>query len=259
MKRFARWSLLSTRKSQNTRIVLSDVDGTLLKGSLVLDHACTLHNKGIINLGDLPRSWISDPKNEHKIKELAQSYQKEIIGKTLEDMNVAEFINDLFNDETRFYSTINRIRAFLREGYSVHLISGSPTYLLDSFAERINRDFLSNVSSSPNVRNTNVRSSVEIPSEVKVIKVVGSTYHMTNGKFNGKVDLMFTSKAKAEYVALLNLSKQQKQKQRAEVIAFGDTSSDIPLFEAATYRVLVDPTTETEERLKDSIDEIVRI
>lgn len=139
-KLFARWSCLSTRKSQNTKIVLSDVDGTILKGSLVLDHACSLHNKGIINLGDLPKNWISDPKNEHKIKELAQSYQKEIIGKTLEDMNVAEFINDLFNDETRFYSTIDRIRAFLREGLSVHLISGSPTYLLDSFAERISRD-----------------------------------------------------------------------------------------------------------------------
>lgn len=98
---------------------------------------------------------------------------------------------------------------------------------------------------------------------------------MTDGKFNGKVDLMFTSQAKAKYVASLNLPKQPKlvapadgcgaihqqvgSSKLVEIIAFGDTSSDFPLFEAATYRVLVDPTAETEEKFKDSIDEIIRV
>ena len=58
--------------------ILTDLDGTLLKGSLVLGHAIYLHNKKVIDLGDLPNAWNSDKKNESLIYELAISYQNAI-------------------------------------------------------------------------------------------------------------------------------------------------------------------------------------
>ena len=62
---------------------------------------------------------------------------------------------------------------------------------------------------------------------------------------------MFNSKAKRKFVAGLDLSSYD------EVVAFGDTQSDLALFEVADRRVLVDPTDATLTALDGHVDEVI--
>ena len=55
------------------RIILSDVDGTILRGSLVLDHACSLHERGLVDLGEHPAKYQADQKDEANIVALADA------------------------------------------------------------------------------------------------------------------------------------------------------------------------------------------
>jgi phosphoserine phosphatase len=69
----------------------------------------------------------------------------------------------------------------------------------------------------------------------------GSLYSRTRpGHFTGKVRLMAIGSAKRDYVASLNVNRY------AEIHAFGDTSSDAPLFDVAHHSTLVDPSAHTE-------------
>lgn len=198
--------------------VLSDVDGTLTKGSLVLDHAIFLHNSKDINLGDLPQKWLNDPKNEKLIVELASKYKDEIKGMDEQDLRVDEFLDNYENNDDRFYSTLNQLKDFKKHGWEVQLISGSPDFLVQNFANR--NGFFGK----------------------------GSDYKKDeNGKLNGDVEGMFGADAKHGFIQKLNMSRFKR------VLAFGDTVSDKPLFESSHHSTLVDPTEETEAVMKASV------
>lgn len=208
----------STRKS----IILSDVDGTLVKGSLVLQHATTLHEREIINLGNLPGMWAADRKNEDLITELAIAYQKSITGMRIEDLGVEEFVDSICADSNNFYSALQRLIALKKIGAEVHLVSGSPDFLVKSFADRFG------------------------------FNTAASRYYVNDsGHLSGKLDGMFNAPAKREFVSTLDLSSYN------EVFAFGDTSSDVPLFEASSYSVLVAPNQFTREAIGATVTEIV--
>jgi len=205
------------------KIALSDVDGTIIRGSLVLDHACSIHDQGIVNLGELPKLWRENPKDEKLIVQLAEAYRAAITGMKQSDLGVSKFLNELFADESRFYSTRDRLKELQAEGTDVHLISGSPSFLLGPFARRLG------------------------------MKHAGSRYFRTRpGHFTGKIKLMAIGSAKREYVATLGVDRYGK------VYAFGDTASDAPLFEVASHATLVDPSAETETLLGAKVHSIIR-
>lgn len=202
-------------------IVLSDVDGTLIRGSLVLDHAVWLHAQKVIDLGDIPAKWLANQKNELLIMELAEAYRDAINGMALKELRVAEYMVEVMSTEKKFYSVLERLKLAHAAGEKVILISGSPQYLVGHFAR------------------------------IFGFTAIGSTYHRDKTrKLNGQVTGMFTADAKKRAIAKLNLESY------ARVTAYGDTSSDMPLLAAAHYSVLVDPSPET-LALYGRVDEIL--
>lgn len=195
--------------------VLSDVDGTLTKGSLVLDHAIYLHEAKVIDLGDLPEKWTKDPKNEEIIVELAEKYREEITGHNLDDLKIDEFLDEYEKIDGKFYSSMDKLRVFKERGWEVQLISGSPDFLVKPFAER--NGFYGK----------------------------GSDYFTDeNGKINGKIEGMFGHEAKESYIQKLNIKRFKR------VLAFGDTASDAPLFTNAHHSTLVQPTELTKSKVQ---------
>ena len=198
--------------------VLSDVDGTLTRGSLVLDHAIYLHEHGDIDLGNLPQKWKKDPKNEKIIVKLAEKYREQIKGKNLEDLRVDEFLDKYENNDNQFYSTMDQLKEFNRCGWEVQLISGSPNFLVQPFAER--HGFYGK----------------------------GSDYKTDDdGNLNGDIEGMFGGKAKQGYIEKLGISRFKR------ILAFGDTASDQPLFDNSHHSTLVDPSEETESMVQANI------
>lgn len=208
-------------------LVLSDIDGTLLKKSLVLTSAVELHNEGKINLGDLPRRWLKDVKNEKLIYELATRYKEEIKGMTLEEIHPDETVDRILKNPNEVYSSLKRLRAFKKQGAEVFLISGSPDYLVKPFAERFGMKFRS------------------------------SAYKFDDrGVFTGEIDLMARADEKSRAVSEIDSSKFKK------VIGFGDTSSDYPLLIDNEHSIVVEPTDETIFNLSNnrvSIGEVLAV
>ena len=205
------------------KIALSDVDGTIVRNSLVLGHAVRLHEEGVINVGDLAKDWVGNMKNETIISELAEAYLAEITGMTAQSIYAEEYIEEVVEDGHNFYdSVLDRLTGMRADGDDVFLISGSPTYLIQPFASHF--DFAG----------------------------IGSDYKITDdGAFTGKIDGMFHGDAKRRYVSSINLSNYSR------VLAFGDTRSDSPLFERAHHSVLVQPNNETRMALQGVVHEII--
>lgn len=222
-------SLLGTKVSitlkepaENSRLVLSDVDGTLVRGSLANDHAVWMHEKGIVDLGDLPARWQADPKNEELITELAVANLKAISGKKVSELRVKEFMDEVIKTDNKFYSSLEKLIKAREEGHDVILISGSPQYLINDFARRFG------------------------------FQGIGSEYHKNRKrKFNGRITGMFGAESKRQIVKQLNVERFDL------VEAYGDTASDKPLLEVAHHSVLVDPTEETLLSY-EKVDEILR-
>lgn len=193
-----------------TKIILSDVDGTITRGSLVLEHASAMHFSGQIDLGGLPAAWADNKKDEAIISKLAEAYREEIVGMTLAELGLDAFLDSYTADKGNFYTTLARLEAEKADGAHVVLISGSPNYLVKLFARRFG------------------------------FEGVGSFYHAdASGALTGNVDAMFHATAKRSYVASMGLTESMT------VHAYGDTASDVPLFEVAEHSVLVDPNEHT--------------
>lgn len=205
------------------KIALCDVDGTIVKSSLVLSHAVKLSNDGVINVGDLGKDWVKDMKNETIISSLAEAYREEIIGRTADEIGAAEHIVDFISDNRNFYSSvISRLVKMKQSGDDVFLISGSPGFLIEPLAAHFN--FVG----------------------------VGSDYKVNDKKqFTGEIEAMFHGDAKRNFVSKMNLDQYK------EIHAYGDTQSDVPLFEKANYSVLVAPNNETRSALQNVVHEII--
>lgn len=204
------------------KLVVSDVDGTLVRGSLVLNHAVNLHREGHIDLGELPDQWEADKKNEVLISALADAYRTAITGKSLKDLDVPNFVRGLIADDKNFYSALNRLVELHKDGADVILISGSPNYLVNRFGKSFG------------------------------FKSVASKYHRDRTqRLNGKVTGMFTAGAKQAYIDALDVSEYD------EIYAFGDTASDAPLFSVAHHSVLVDPSKETFKNFGKTVQEVI--
>lgn len=201
-------------------LVLSDVDGTLVDGSLVLEHAAYLHEQGVIDLGDLPARWNADQKDENLVFLLADAYRSQLLGMNLKELRIDDYMAKVMESE-KFYSALERLKKHKRAGHDVILVSGSPSFLVGEFAKKFG--FVS----------------------------VGSQYHLNRSRrFNGRITGMFGADAKEGVVRKL------RPQDYDYIVAYGDTASDKPLLDAANYSVLVHPTNETLRKVT-KVDEIL--
>lgn len=207
-------------------LVLSDIDGTLVRSSLVLENAVTLHETGVVDLGSAAKHWRADQKNEDLIATLAENYRAALAGRTVAFVKAEETVERLLASNANFYSTLKRLIAHKAQGHEVILISGSPDFIVGPFAKKFG------------------------------FKFHASTYHRDEeGRFTTEVSLMAGSAAKQAVVEELDLESFD------HVTGLGDTASDLPLLAVADNSVLVDPTEHTLETLQKKevrIDEIVR-
>lgn len=207
------------------KLILTDVDGTLTKKSIVLSHAGFLIEQGIIKDDGSYKAWSQDMKNESLIIAVAENYRSQIIGLKESDMQAQTFITKFFNESDNWYSTLDKIKEKQKDGYEVCLITGSSDFLIKHLANILQCD-----------------------------------YHATkylkdeNDCFTGELIGMFSESQKDDCVkSHFNLNEYDK------VEAWGDTTSDFGLFKHATYKMLVDPTFQTLKTLaqKMTIDLIL--
>lgn len=208
------------------KIVLADVDGTLVKGSLVLQHAVWLAERGHAPevFTDLPQRWLADQKNEELIGQLGPAYQKSLTGMHIDEIGLDEYLDPVLDNRNNFYSTIDRLNQMKGAGARVVLISGSPDFMIKKMADKFG------------------------------FEGVGSGYTIDHTSiFQGKVHKpMFNAAAKREHIATLNLNDDYY------VTGFGDTSSDLPIFEVADHSVLVAPNEYTQKKIGHMVDEIIQ-
>lgn len=207
------------------KLYLSDMDGTLTKGSIVLDHAGHLIEKGLIKDDGSFKAWKLDPKNERLIVAVAENYRHQLKGKSIDELDVQGFIANEIANESKWYSTLQLLKEAKAKGHEVIIISGSSDFLVEEVAKQLG------------------------------FKGVGSKYLLDeNGKLSGEIVGMFGEESKDEYIKGLDLNNKQ-------VVGLGDTGADNGIFKNAHYNILVDPTSETMEYLLKvgaKIDSIVR-
>lgn len=194
-----------------TKLILTDVDGTLTKKSVVLSHAGYLIEQGIIKDDGSYKAWSQDMKNESLIVAVAENYRSQITGLKESDMQAEKFIHEFYIDKENWYDTLNILKSQIKNGYEVCLITGSSDFLIKHLAD-----------------------------------ILQCSYHATeylkdeNGCYTGEVKGMFSETQKDDCVQWnYNLNEYN------EIEAWGDTASDFGLFKHANYKVLVDPTFET--------------
>lgn len=207
-------------------LFITDMDGTLTKGSIVLEHAGFLVEKGLIQDDGSYQAWNKDRKNEKLIVAVAENYRKEITGKTIEQLHVDEFIQLALDNKDNWYSTLDMLKAEKAKGNDVVIISGSSNFLVQGVA--------------------------------KALGFAGiGTWYYTNeeGKLTGEVKGMFGYEAKEKWI-----NENIPFKDYGYTVGLGDTSSDFAIFNASQYNILVEPTAETLEQAleqKIQIDEIL--
>lgn len=201
------------------KLILTDVDGTLTKKSLVLSHAGFLIEKGIIKDDGSYNAWYQDMKNESLIISVAENYRSQITGLKESDMQAQKFITKFFEQKNNWYSTLDKIKEKQKQGYAVSLITGSSDFLVKHLANILQCD-----------------------------------YHATqylkdeNDCFTGEIKGMFSENQKDACVQYnYNLNEYDK------IEAWGDTASDYGLFKHASYKMLVDPTFETLKTLSQKM------
>lgn len=196
-------------------LLLTDVDGTLTKKSIVLSHAGYLIEKGLINDDGSYQAWIDDMKNEKLIVAVAENYRHEIVGLTVEQMQAEKFISEFLENEENWYSTLGKLKELKeKENFEVYLITGSSDFLIKELAKKLDVNFFA------------------------------TTYELENNKFTGNIKGMFSEEQKSECI-----TKNIVLSDYHYIIGMGDTVSDNGIFKHSDFKLLVDPTQETLEKL----------
>lgn len=208
------------------KIVITDLDGTLTKGSLVLEHCGHLESLGVINTNGAFENWNADRKNEKLITECAIAYQSALAGVPTEKLDTENFVKNFIQNKNNWYQKTLEIA----NTNETIIISGSADFLVQELCKQLGKNY----------------------------KGFGSVYGVEGDKLTGKIKkAMFHADAKREQITEI-LGTPNKE---TYVIGMGDTSSDKSIFNVGDYNILVEPTKETLEFMitnQIKIDEIVK-
>lgn len=208
-----------------TNIYLTDMDGTLTKGSVVLQHAGHLIEKGLIKDDGSYQAWLLDVKNESLIVAVAENYRKEIMGLKIEELDVENFVTEMLADGENWYTILDELILAQAQGHRVIIISGSSDFLVEEVAKQLG------------------------------FEGVGSEYLLDgDNKLTGEVIGMFGYEAKDQWITEnVNFADYEKS------FGLGDTVSDFGIFKHTSHNTLVEPTSHTMEFLLTSDVRMARI
>ena len=205
-------------KEMKRDLIISDLDGTLTKKSLVLEHYGYLIKNGIVEDDGTYKSWSMDMKNEKLITECAMSYQRAIIGKSINELEVMDFVTEfVYNDDNWHLEVMETLEVARDFGNTdIVLITGSADFLVQPLCEILGFDSFSTI----------------------------YTRDLKTGKLDGNVIGMFAEGQKSECI-----QKNIDLHLYNEVIGYADTASDFGIFQYCHKNYLVEPTKETLEKL----------
>lgn len=194
------------------KVAIYDLDGTILKTSLLMEHYIYLvENKYVSNCTYLEQ-WLKDKKNDTLIYNTANEYKekletlsydiiRETAKKTIKSLPFHRF--NMFVLERIFVNKSNNV-------YNV-VISGSPAFLVKELTRRLG------------------------------IKGYGSIYEELDNKFTGEIQPLWTSFTKKALMTKTGLSQMYIDQ------AYGDTKGDLSILASAKNKYLINPSKENEE------------
>ncbi len=209
------------------RAAFFDIDGTLYRDSLMIEHFKKLIRYEVID----PALWHSHVKHtyadwqrrigeyEDYMEELAAIYIEALTGK---DLISLDFINDqviaLKGDQVYSF-TRKRIKWHQDRGHKVFFISGSPDYLVSKMAMKYG-----------------------------VSDYKGTDYLLDeNGKFTGEVIPNWDAENKTRTI---NRFAEKYNIDFTRSYAYGDTNGDISMLRRVGHPVAINPTRELLENIK---------
>src|SRR6056297_3297778 len=217
-----------------------DIDGTLYRGSLMIQHFKKLIKYEILD----PVIWHNQVKNtyhdwkkrsgyyEDYLEELAEIYINELKGMKISDLDfiqdqVINLSGDIVYRYTRYI-----VNYHLNHNHKVFFISGSPEFLVEKMAEKYG-----------------------------VTDYRGSKYMLDkNGLFNGNVVRMWKSNNKEK---VLNNFVKEYNIDLSKSYSYGDTLGDYSMLKMANNPIAFNPnndlikTIKTDPELREKIQIII--
>ncbi|TQQ85061.1 HAD-IB family hydrolase [Peptacetobacter hominis] len=208
------------------RAAFFDIDGTLYRNSLMVEHFKKLIKYEIID----EKTWIEHARSTYVDWDTRKGdyddYLLEVCNIYVESLKGVEWDSIEFATKQVMKTKADRVYKFTRERIKKHLesgdivifISGSPDFLVKKMAEKYG-----------------------------VTDYLGSQYIVRDGYFTGELVPMWDSKSKnkaiAEFVEKYNIDL-------SESYAYGDTHGDINMLRNVGHPVAINPTFELFEGIK---------
>lgn len=204
-----------------------DIDGTIYRNSLLTEHFKKMIKYELIDsleydekVRDTYMLW-AERKGDYDgyLLSLTETYVDAMIG-------ISEKDNDFVSDQVlklkgnRVYKyTRDRIKWHKEQGHRIIFISGSPDFLVSRMAKKWGAD-----------------------------DFCGSSYHITDGKFDGGIGPMWDSKNK---IKSINHFIKKYDIDLNKSYAYGDTSGDYSMLKSVGNPITINPSKEFLEKLRE--------
>lgn len=204
-----------------------DIDGTLYRGSLMIEHFKKLIKYEVID----PMSWHFNVKKSYDdwkkrtgdfddyIETLAEIYISSLTGLNKKQLDfIADQVISLKGEQVYSYVR-DRIEFHKESGHKIFFISGSPDFLVEKMAEKYG-----------------------------VTEYIGTVYLVDdNGNFTGEIVPMWDSENKNraidQLIAKYNINLEDS-------FAYGDTNGDLSMLRKIGNPVAINPNYELVHQLK---------
>lgn len=209
-----------------TKAAFFDIDGTLFRNSLLIEHFLKLVEAGILDrsiwteeIGPLYSKYENRlGAYEDYLNKSALAYQKAMVGLDKEIVDMYAQIVLAENKDKVYNVTRNAVKKHIEEGYLIFFISGSPDFLVDGFSKLY-----------------------------KATDSISTNYFFDeNNKFTGKVIPMWDGESKLGAVGRL---KEKYDIDLSKSYAYGDTNGDITMFDLVGNPHAINPSFELIENL----------
>ena len=204
-----------------TKAAFFDIDGTLFRNSLLIEHFLKLVEAGILDrsiwteeIGPLFSKYENRlGAYEDYLNKSALAYQKAMVGLDKEIVDMYAQIVLAENKDKVYNVTRNAVKKHIEEGYLIFFISGSPDFLVDGFSKLY-----------------------------KATDSISTNYVFDeNNKFTGKVIPMWDGESKLGAVGRL---KEKYDIDLSKSYAYGDTNGDITMFDLVGNPHAINPSDE---------------
>lgn len=205
-----------------------DVDGTIYRDSLLIEHFKLMIKKGYLSMD----AWTGSVKDNFEKWSTREgdydTYMEDLVNKYVEGISkvdidkVIELATEVINNKAdkMYRYTKKRIQAHKELGHKIILISGSPDFLIKKMATKLNAD-----------------------------DYTATIYVKNNDRYTGEQIPMWDSNSKNKaimhYVKKYNLNL-------AECFAYGDTSGDLSMLNLVGHPFAINPAKKLLNRIYEN-------